>query len=357
LHTSFVSFVGNGIVNQLKSEKEAAKRLQINWDIILVSSNKKFDKKYNFYYVIPHLFNNYFLKRLYYHLFLIRYIKKKKPKIILFRYMKADFFSLLFSSYYKNRVTVHHSIELDEINTKNLKGKFLKWIEIFFGKRFLSKSKAIIGMTSEIVDHELQRLETKLPSLVLPNGIDYHLFSCVDDNRKEDINVVFIASQFHTWHGLDLLIDLLEQNETDIIFHLIGRLPENLKNRIVINDKLAMNFILYGYLERKQIIEVIEICDIGIDSLALFRKNMTSACSLKTREYLASGLPVFSSSKDSGLPLDFKYYCVNNLTIKALKDFAISSKKYSRQDIRDAAKRYIDKDVLTLKLNDFLKSI
>ena len=357
LHTSFVSFVGNGIINQLKSEEVVTNKLGLDWDIVLVSSNKKFKNKHDFYYLIPSLFKNYFLKRLFYHIFLVKYIKKKKPNIILYRYLKADFFSFFFSSFYKNRVTIHHSIELDEIDDKRLKGKLLKWVERSFGNRFLSKSKAIIAMTHEILEHELLRSNPNLPSLVLPNGIDYNSFFCVDDKRNSEINVVFMASQFHIWHGLDLLIELLEKNENNIKFHLIGNVNQILLNKIMNNEKVKSSITLHGYLERHEVEKVLSICDIGIDSLALFRKNMSSACSLKTREYLASGIPVFSSSKDAGLPDSFSYYRVEKLTLEAINNFAIQSKHFTRKEVRENSKAYIDKEVLTIRLNNFLKNL
>jgi hypothetical protein len=55
---------------------------------------------------------------------------------------------------------------------------------------------------------------------------------------------------------------------------------------------------LYGFLGQERYRALLAEVDVGIAPLALHRKHMDEACPLKTREYLALGLPVVAGYRD-----------------------------------------------------------
>ena len=66
-------------------------------------------------------------------------------------------------------------------------------------------------------------------------------------------------------------------------------------------DDLPSNLIAHGYLETEAYREVLGSCDVGLGSCGLHRIPLQEACPLKTRDYLASGLPVIVPYADTAL--------------------------------------------------------
>ena len=57
----------------------------------------------------------------------------------------------------------------------------------------------------------------------------------------------------------------------------------------------------YGFLEGEDLKNIYKSSNFGVDSLALFRKNLSFASSLKLKEYISLGLPVIMGYRDIGL--------------------------------------------------------
>jgi len=71
---------------------------------------------------------------------------------------------------------------------------------------------------------------------------------------------------------------------------------------------------------------------------------MHEGTTLKVREMLAMGLPVFSGHRDSALPDTFPYYASRNvMKLADLYNFACSMKGVTRGEVRDAAAPFIEK--------------
>ena len=65
---------------------------------------------------------------------------------------------------------------------------------------------------------------------------------------------------------------------------------------------------MHGRLPQDAIFVLSAGVDAGDRFSRLIDRDMEEACTLKVREYLASGLPVVSGHRDSGLPADFPFY-------------------------------------------------
>ncbi|MFX8895379.1 glycosyltransferase family 1 protein, partial [Acinetobacter baumannii] len=80
----------------------------------------------------------------------------------------------------------------------------------------------------------------------------------------------------------------------DFILHIVGD--------VSVEDELLAKkdsrVILHGPLTNIEISQLMSKMWIGLASFGLFRKRMKEACTLKVREYLNYGLPIYSGHKD-----------------------------------------------------------
>lgn len=128
------------------------------------------------------------------------------------------------------------------------------------------------------------------PVALIGNGFD------LDSVRPREIpentrpQLVFVGSAGQAWHGLDqILLMAAELKECD--FHIVGDLvhdaPSNVRS--------------YGHVGWDELDKIYRKMDFGIASLALHRIGVNEITPLKTREYLAYGLPVIGAYDDTDL--------------------------------------------------------
>src|SRR5690606_30391945 len=102
--------------------------------------------------------------------------------------------------------------------------------------------------------------------------------------------------------------------------------------------------IIHGTLSKDEYFKVVSKCDVGLGSLAMFRQNLKEGSTLKVREMLAMGLPVFSGHKDASFSEDFDFYSYSQcFKFYNLLDFCELHKATTRQEVRMAAKEKIEK--------------
>jgi hypothetical protein len=273
-------------------------------------------------------------------------LKKQIPHydFILFRYFPADPFSILCFNIYKNVFTIHHTFEVEELGSlySGPLGYFVVQLEKLAGNLALNRVKGVLGITPEIIDYEVSRVEnrSKLAKWHYPNGIDVKRIRVAEDHRNGPPAFLMVAYHYVSWHGLDLILEKLKLCTNDFNFHIVGNVFESDKNKIQGDNR----FILHGSLNLDQIRNLASQCDLGLTSFGLFRKGMTQACTLKTREYLALGLPVYSGHEDPAFPTQFPYFIFDpSLDVDKLFELGLNFREKNRTLIREAAVPYIDK--------------
>ena len=97
-----------------------------------------------------------------------------------------------------------------------------------------------------------------------------------------------------SWHGVDKLLPLAERY-SDLQIHIVGY------RRADLQGKIPENVHLYGYLDHEDVKKVLAGVDVVFGTLALYRKKMEEASSLKIREALAYGIPVILAYHDTDL--------------------------------------------------------
>ena len=353
IHITGVRELTAGQRQQLISEYKASLKIDsVEWNTLVFHTG---ESKESFERCIPVFFRPIFLRNLYIWLKILSY--RNQYDLILLRHMTFDPFALIFSYFFKNRISVHHAKEIDELKLirKGWKGKLASLVETVTGKVAISNSKAIVGVTDEIANYENSARHLNKKTFSYPNGIDIASVSLAVDKREKDVvNIAFICGTFSEWHGLDLLIDAVN-NKNDqipsIIIHLIGRLNEQYIESIEGNSC----FVVHGVMNKDGYLKVIEKCDAALGSLAMFRQNLNEGATLKVREMLALGIPVYSTHIDTSLQNNSIFYLNDkSLNVNNLYNFSLHMKNYTRSEVREDTAKYIDKiKILENLINDF----
>ena len=363
LHSAFMSGDEPGILKQMDWEEEAAQALGLHWKSVLYvpatsklsgsslvkshvsrsASGLKTSGKLGFWVG---------LRRAYY-----RWLheQSKHYDAILLRHSMYDPFRPDFVM--KCRVpvfSVHHTLEVPEIiGKKNWSTKLKKTGEAYWGARGIECSAGIIGVTNEIVEYEKKRINVSgKPSYVYPNGIFYNETEIrnIIDRRSLDVpEILFVASSFSPWHGLDRLLNSLTEADGEFILHLVGRVADKDK-MIALNDS---RLVLHGLCDQDKISELSERAWVGLSSFALERKTMRQACTLKVREYLSRGVPVYAGYDDV-FPKGFSAYRKGPASISLILSYAREMRHMGKVDIARQAESFISKSRLVEGLSTWL---
>jgi glycosyltransferase involved in cell wall biosynthesis len=141
------------------------------------------------------------------------------------------------------------------------------------------------------VTHELAAtLSAERPSLplkVIANGIALAGIEPFPAPAGAAIQLAYLGEGIY-WQGVDK------------IFELAAAVPEWKVDLIGVDpSRSTANVTCHGFLEREAYEPILARADVAIGTLALHRKGMNEACALKTRLYLAYGLPVVLGHEDT----------------------------------------------------------
>lgn len=355
LHVAALPRPSAGIINQMTWESLSAKEAGLDFTSLLfcpkgraketevvkfLGSPRSVGKNSLFWRVIDwYRFNVLYCKFL--------RMAEKQYDAILLRYSVANIFQLFFILSSKKPIyLVHHSLEMHELRTgKKLVQKIMLMLEFCLGKVSIRSSAGIIGVTAEIVQYEkIRAAQRSKKAIVYPNGIKFS-DEVLDDERNNLPELIFVSSFFYPWHGLDLLLEAAEKFDGEFILHLVGEISLEDSLRAIQDPRIK----IHGVLSAAEIGDIAKRCWLGLSSFALYRNNMREACTLKVREYLMLGLPVYAGYKDV-FPDDFLYFRNGALDFNEIIEYSYSMRHVSRSMVAETARPYIDKKAILLKL-------
>jgi hypothetical protein len=349
IHLTVVRHLPGGIKKQLYCERDASKSLSgADWTTMVWQDEEGDGVLVN---QIPFFFRHIFLRNIFAWFLILKL--SRRCDYLLVRHIPFDPLSFLFSMFVSNRVTVHHTKEIEEMRIvgEGWKGVCASALESVAGKFLLRRNVGILAVTDEIGQYERARAKNLPEPGVYANGIDVESVDILDDARQEGcFNVAFICTSFSSWHGLEKLIETILSDQSAVVssrvrIHLIGELSAHQSERIKASRVLSEIFVCHGLLAVEGYRKVMSICDVGLGSLALELKGLSEASTLKVREMLAMGLPVVSGHKDSSIPDGFSYY---RIYPDGLLDFSeiiglFGGGAYSREEVRSASLPFIRK--------------
>lgn len=354
LHVSAMGHLEIGIVNQLSCEVSAIKELNNDWETVAFSNNHI---GLSFHKTFPIGFKGPLGRRLFIWIYI--FSKRNDYDYIIHRFVGKDLWAILFSKLIRNRISIHHSISQNEINTSTFLGKFKFFMDSYLTNLQLRHVKGLIGVTSELTNHYKSKYNLDCPSTSIPNGISTD--ANYIDKRVKTHNILFVASRFVPWHGLEFLLDSIIDKETkerpEYKLHLVGTLTKAQEYIIQKNTSLNDVIKIHGILDKQQLSEILNEMDVGLSCFNLAYKNVNEACTLKVREYLNAGVPVYAGHKDTGIPVDFDFYMNGIADIDNILAFSKSMKLISRSEVNEKSKPFIDKKHMILNIISFLQSI
>lgn len=137
-----------------------------------------------------------------------------------------------------------------------------------------------------------------IPTLQIFNGMDLEKVTIKKQNPDSTINICCMA-RFEYWHGADRLLAGLENYQkagvpSNIHVYLAGDGSEIKELKKQTKESGLNNMVTFcGLLNRQEMDKLYDKCDIAVASLGGFRKNVSVSSELKSREYLAKGIPFF----------------------------------------------------------------
>jgi hypothetical protein len=224
------------------------------------------------------------------------------------RYPIADYFLFRFMTRFASRYKIffeHNTLEEEELKLRSEKSdwyRYFYWSERFFGKPTRKKASGLICVTSEIEKRQSRITGGAVPTVTISNGIDVSRTTIKSPRQGEfpdTLNILFLAGSEAPWHGVDILLNSLHGYNGTVKVHcyIAGSIDERSRERVSSMSQVT----LFAHLEGDALDAMVEKSHIGIGSLALFRNNMTEACTLKVREYWARGLPIVLGYDDTDL--------------------------------------------------------
>lgn len=314
-----------------------------------------------------------------------RNVDKRLEEFISSRFSETDVFYIRYAGaskklyqisrqYGSKIVSEHQSKEIDEIRSfenqhpfgvrpsKLLSRYLYYWKPIYderkWGILFAKKIKAIVTVTNEIALY--QQTKGSKNVLVCSNGIgvnDYKLRKIA--LFSEPLNILFLkgTSSISEWNGFERLISSIDRNPSNkikliVCGHLIeGEIPE----RDYIEHK--------GYLNKGQLDALFNEVHIGVSTLALYKKDLQEAAVLKTREYIARGLPFIYAYTDPDLNEETNSFALqfpnddSPIDMQQVVDFAkkVLSDPEHPQKMRKYAEKYLDYEVKMKRLLEGIK--
>lgn len=184
------------------------------------------------------------------------------------------------------------------------------------------------------------------------NGVDLTRIPLRSPNYDEStINLLALASMCY-WHGYDRLIYGMKMYSMKhkVKVHMVGNDGDGSLKKwmgLVKRFDLQDYFIFHGALYGEKLNEMFSLCDIGVGSLGLYRTGFQSGSNLKTREYLARGLPFIYAAEDPILSTQPEY-CLKvpndgePINMQDVCDFALNV-KHNQNIIYDMRRLAIEK--------------
>jgi hypothetical protein len=220
---------------------------------------------------------------------LISSVKDWNPDIIYHRYFHYNRMLVNLFKQYRTILEIN-SNDLTEYKLCMSKVKYL--VHIIRRKWLFKAVKGFVTVTKEIGAH----FEVfKKPICVLANGIALSDYPSIPAPKNQRPALSFLGYPGYEWHGVDKIVELAEFfKQWD--FNIIGYVVKDFASSV------PPNVSLLGYLTKDKYQDILAKTDVAIGTLALHRAGMNEACPLKTREYLAYGLPVIIGYIDTDFP-------------------------------------------------------
>jgi glycosyltransferase involved in cell wall biosynthesis len=304
-----------------------------------------------------------------------KYVDADQYDLLVLRYSGGDF-SLLSEFFRKNGgkiVTEHQAKEVPEAwtyETTLLQKMINVGMEEVIGPKMIRKCAGLIANCDDVRTYELERARCKIPSTIVADGVSVEAVPPTGyaPYTGKKLNLLCIAASFDPWQGLDRVLKGLSRyakRQPSVHLVVVGDVSaenHHLKNLLAGKENVDVTFL--GKLYGSRLEEVFQSTHLAFSPLAMFRKQIAGGSSLKTREYLARGLPFVIGHEDPDLHGANKYFLSvppdeSPVDMDQVVEFAgrVLKKKEISLDMREFAEQRVDWKVKMQHMWDFLMSI
>lgn len=287
-----------------------------------------------------------------------RYIKNKRYDRVYNRYGMMDYF------YYRVLKRLHENGAriIIEIPAYPYSGELPKGILYHIMYKWDQKySEKLKSFVDNILTYSNHDMIFNIPAVQIMNGVDIRGITPISGEAQTGDTIdLLIVALMQKHHGCERLLCGLGNyykngGKREIRCHFVGEGPEKAYyEETAREEQIEDKVIFYGPKSGADLDEIYEKADIGICSLGCYKKNAFISSELKSREYLAKGLPIAS-----GVTIDLfqneknKYYLelpnssqiINMEDIIRFYDGIYNEGKSRRQivrEIRDYAEKAAD---------------
>jgi len=286
-------------------------------------------------------------------------------------------------SYIRSMFFCPYSIKLlKHLSTSNV--KVVMEVPTHPAKNEYKRNSNILLKYALLMQHELTKLHSKYVDLFaligessngsyfgskainIENGIQIESIPAkVKTEKNGEIHILALATMAK-WHGYDRLIKGMYDyykngGKEEVILHMVGNDGDGSLGewkQLVTTLKLDDRVIFEGFLVKENLSNIFNLCDVAISSIAGYRIGVYNTIEMKSREYMARGIPFVYSTQDKVLDNAEKFCykvenCESNIDIDNIITFVHNVQKDN--DIINDMRKYAE-DNMSWK-NQFIKII
>lgn len=337
--------IEKGVINKIYGQLKAFKKLDIQMDIMHIKDGVTYRNQefIGGYLSKPTNFN--------FHKTVREFISKNKKRydFAYIRFSRGDL------EYYKlikclNKLDIKIIIEIPtypyskQYDYRNIKHLIYGLLDIYIWKA-LKRYIYRIAVTNDF------EYINGIKCINMYNGIDLDMIPIKKSEKSQDsLNLVGIAN-ISKWHGYDRIIKGLSEyyknnvNEREIRFYLIGEGAEKDNLIKLVNHLNLQKYVIFlGAKSGDELNNSLDIMDIGISSLALFRAG-GGHDPIKTKEFIGRGMPVILGYNDKLVDMNLEYILkvsedesnidMQEILIKynSIKKSAVEIRKYAEENL------------------------
>ncbi|MEA3053663.1 MAG: hypothetical protein QOG72_2566 [Sphingomonadales bacterium] len=215
------------------------------------------------------------------------HILRIRPDVVYIRSSAFHLFSLAALAVVSTPVALEINGSARHDNISSGSGRLRRKI-VELGESLLLKRASVVFSVTERLREYCSSVNPRALHIHVDNGVAREFFAAKRDSRP-GVRFIYVGT-FTPWDGAEKIVDIARRRP-DLSFLMVGdggrkgelerQAPDNIEFR--------------GWVDYARLPEEYAQCNAGIVLYEVERHRHTSLSSLKTREYLAAGLPIFST--------------------------------------------------------------
>jgi hypothetical protein len=270
----------SGVFKKISDQVAQWKKMDIVPHLFVITDTDSINHWLEIDCEIEILVDSSFLKKIWNRIKLLSLAKNSEVNLLYVR----DVFPIF---YPKLEVPIVLEVQSSVFRELSQRRKILSRIYRKFSYLLYRRVNGAVYVTNELLEKNEAQLRDSCQKIVIGNGIDLSRIVTLGSGQQGRPSLFFVGHPNQSWHGVEHMIKFAEVH-TNVDLHIVGYEFES---------KFS-NIFSHGMLNETLYIEIAKSCVAGVASLELSSIGMKDASPLKSREYLALGLPLISRYKD-----------------------------------------------------------